>query len=188
MGTVSDAIESLMLANLISVFNERDEAARHAAVDRTYSEDVRWTDAEGVSVGRASLEAKCVQLQSTLGDLQFVAAGTVRELPGFGYLAWTLVEPGGGQQVMSGFDAARRDSRMVTSNLRTARVLDAQVDNVRTAQRSARDCTGSPQQSARHAARRSGRAERTYPGTRPVHLNALRDHSVARPLHPRNRR
>jgi hypothetical protein len=106
MCVVSDSIENVMLANLLNVFNERDEAARRAAIDETYAEDVRWTDAEGVTTGRANLEAKCVQLQSTLADLQFVAAGPVHQLPGFGYLAWHLVNPADGQQVMSGFDAA----------------------------------------------------------------------------------
>ena len=101
-----DSIESLMRANLLDVFNERDEAKRRAAIDRTYAEDVRWTDAEGVTTGRADLEAKCVQLQSTLSDLQFVEADSVRRLPGFGYLAWHLVNPADGQPVMSGFDTA----------------------------------------------------------------------------------
>ncbi|PRC46194.1 hypothetical protein C6A85_91320, partial [Mycobacterium sp. ITM-2017-0098] len=89
-----------------SVFNERDETLRRAAIDQTYAENVRWTDAEGVTTGRADLEAKCVQLQSTLADLQFVADGSVHQLPGFGYLAWHLVNPADGQQVMSGFDIA----------------------------------------------------------------------------------
>ncbi len=32
---MSDLIETLMHANLIEVFNERDEARRHAAVERS---------------------------------------------------------------------------------------------------------------------------------------------------------
>ncbi|QZT62757.1 hypothetical protein [Mycolicibacterium austroafricanum] len=42
---MSDPIETLMLANLLGVFNERDGAKRRAAVERTYAEDVRWVDA-----------------------------------------------------------------------------------------------------------------------------------------------
>lgn len=103
---MSDPIETLMLANLLGVFNERDGAKRRAAVERTYAEDVRWVDAEGVTVGRAALEQKCVALQENLGESQFVAATPVRTLPGFGHLAWHLVDPGTGAQLMSGFDAA----------------------------------------------------------------------------------
>ncbi len=79
---MSDPIETLMLANLLEVFNERDEAKRRAAIDRTYVQDIRWTDAEGVTTGRDALEAKCVALQQQLGSLQFVIAAfrhTVRQ-------------------------------------------------------------------------------------------------------------
>jgi hypothetical protein len=109
-----DEIENLMLANLLGVFNERDEAKRRAAIDRTYAEDVRWTDAEGITTGRADLEAKCIQLQSTLAGLEFVAADPVRRLPGFGYLPWHLVGAAGGQPVMSGFDVAVVNDGVIT--------------------------------------------------------------------------
>lgn len=103
---MADSVEKLMLANLLEVFNERDEAARRDAVERTYAPDVRWTDDEGVTVGSAALEAKCAALQSSLGDLQFVAAGPVHQLTGFGYLAWHLVDTPDGEPRMSGFDVA----------------------------------------------------------------------------------
>jgi hypothetical protein len=103
---MSDPIETLMLANLLEVFNERDEKARRSAIERTYAPDVRWTDAEGVTTGHDALEAKCIALQDQLGDHQFAAAGPVHALPNFGYLAWNLVDPMTGQAGMSGFDAA----------------------------------------------------------------------------------
>ena len=65
--TMADPIETLMRANLLEVFNERDDAKRRAAIERTYAPDVRWTDAEGVSTGRDVLEAKCVALQTATG-------------------------------------------------------------------------------------------------------------------------
>ena len=92
---MADPIETLMRANLLEVFNERDDAKRRAAIERTYAPDVRWTDAEGVSTGRDALEAKCVALQQQLGNLQFVAAEPVHQLPNFGYLAWHLVDADG---------------------------------------------------------------------------------------------
>lgn len=102
---MADVIEDLMRANLLDVFNQRDETKRRAAIERTYAPDVRWTDAEGVSTGRDALEAKCVALQEQLGGLQFTAAGPVHQLPDFGYLAWQLTGPDG-QPAMTGFDVA----------------------------------------------------------------------------------
>ncbi|BBY26841.1 nuclear transport factor 2 family protein [Mycolicibacterium sediminis] len=101
-----DAIETLMFDNLLAVFNERDDDKRRAAIERTYASDVRWTDDEGVSTGRAALDAKCVALQANLGDQQFAADGPVRSLEGFGYLGWHLLDPATGQPVLSGFDTA----------------------------------------------------------------------------------
>ena len=111
---MADAIEQLMHANLIEVFNERDAHTRAAAIERTYAKDVRWTDDEGVTTGHAALDAKCIGLQQNLGDMQFVADGPVRRLQGFGYLAWQLVDPASGQPSMSGFDVALIAEGLIT--------------------------------------------------------------------------
>lgn len=111
---MSDAIETLMLANLLDVFNERDTAKRQAAIQRTYAPDVAWTDAEETTNGQQALETKCVGLQSNLGKLQFVMDGPVRQVPGFGYLAWRLIDPDSGQRAMSGFDAAIITDGLIT--------------------------------------------------------------------------
>ncbi len=110
---MADPVEALMRANLLEVFNERDDAKRRAAIERTYAAEVRWTDAEGVSTGRDALEAKCVALQQQLGNLQFAAAEPVRQLPNFGYLAWHLVDADG-QSVTSGFDVALINDGAIT--------------------------------------------------------------------------
>jgi hypothetical protein len=110
---MADVIEDLMRANLLDVFNERDQTKRQGAMDRTYAPDVRWTDAEGVTTGVDALETKCVALQQQLGDLQFVAAGPVHQLPNFGYLAWHLTGPDGAP-VMSGFDVAMISEGVIT--------------------------------------------------------------------------
>lgn len=102
---MSDSIEHLMHANLLEVFNERDETRRRAAIERTYAADVRWIDAEGETVGRDALDVKCVALQAGLGPLQFEAAGPIHALQGFGYLGWRLVDPDG-QTAMAGLDVA----------------------------------------------------------------------------------
>jgi hypothetical protein len=103
---MTDAITRLMHANLIEVFNERDTELRRAAITRTYAPDVRWTDDHGVTVGHAELDAKAVDLQQQLGDLQFVAAGPVYQTRGLGYLAWHVVSPGSETPRVSGFDVA----------------------------------------------------------------------------------
>lgn len=102
---MATSIEALMHANLLDVFGEPDPETRRAVIDRTYAEQVNWTDSEGVVTGRDELERKCAALQVTLGGLRFEAVGPVHELPGFGYLAWRLVAPDGASP-MGGFDAA----------------------------------------------------------------------------------
>jgi hypothetical protein len=94
-----------MDANLLGVFNERDAQRRAATIDTTYAADVRWTDDEGVSVGREALEAKAIALQSQMQGLVFTKAGPVYQTTGLGYLAWK-VGPDGGDPVASGFDVA----------------------------------------------------------------------------------
>ena len=103
---MSDIIETLMHANLMSVFNERDESKRGAAIERTYTGDVRWTDAEGVVTGRTALETKCVELQGNIGVLQSRSPAQFISLLVSGQLAWHLVDPSTGQSVTSGFDTA----------------------------------------------------------------------------------
>ena len=94
---------ALLHANLLEVFNEPDEQRRAAAIARTYTDDVEWTDAEGATRGREALAAKATTLRSTLTGLEFSAVGPAHELAGFGHLAWSLAPPGG-DVVVSGFD------------------------------------------------------------------------------------
>ena len=111
---MSDSVDKLLHDNLLAVFNERDDAKRQAATLRTYATDVRWTDAEGVTTGHQELEAKCVALQSGLGDLQFEPVGPVHQLPGFAHLAWQLSNPVDGQVQMTGFDAVLIKDGLIT--------------------------------------------------------------------------
>ena len=111
---MTSSIEKLMHDNLMAVFNERDDAKRRAMTQQTYAADVRWTDAEGLTTGHAGLEAKCVGLQTGIGDMQFEPVGQVHELPGFGYLAWRLIDPSDGGERMTGFDAAVITEGLIT--------------------------------------------------------------------------
>jgi len=102
---MTDTIKRLMEANLFGVFNERDAQRRATAIAATYAVDVRWTDDEGITVGREALETKAATLQSQMEGLVFTKAGPVYQTLGLGYLAWQL-GPEGGEPVATGFDVA----------------------------------------------------------------------------------
>jgi hypothetical protein len=100
-------IERLMESNLLQVFNERDAQRRLAAIEQTYTPDVRWTDDEGVSIGVDQLNIKAQALQDgQLAGLSFVKAGPVYQTHGIGYLAWNIVAAGSDTPIVSGFDVA----------------------------------------------------------------------------------
>jgi hypothetical protein len=58
------------------------------------------------TIGRAASDAKAVDLQAKLGDLQFIAAGPTHQTLGRGYLAFQLIDPCNGAALGSGFDVA----------------------------------------------------------------------------------
>ena len=103
---IANTIAQLMHANLLDVFNERDHERRRAAIARIYADDIRWTEDDGVTIGHDALDAKAIELQAKLGNLQFVAVGRTYRTLGLGYLAFQLVEPSGDTAVSSGFDVA----------------------------------------------------------------------------------
>src|SRR4029077_7007041 len=87
---MSDAAE-LLYMTLHEVFSERDPERRRAAIERTYTEDVRFIDPEGESVGP---QAWSCRAQKRLDGL---ATGVVLEEDGPQYLgtdtaalAWRL--------------------------------------------------------------------------------------------------
>jgi len=110
---IADTIAQLMHANLLDVFNDRDHERRRAAIARIYADDIRWTDDDGVTIGHSALDAKAIELQAKLGNLQLVAAGPTYQTLGLGYQAFQLVEPGGNTPVSSGFDVAIVRDRVI---------------------------------------------------------------------------
>ncbi|GIF52014.1 SnoaL-like protein [Asanoa ferruginea] len=72
--------KELLHRNLHEVFAERDPQRRWAAIERTYTEDVVFTDPEGVSRGRQALNDKAQAL------LDGAAADFVFEEDGPAYL------------------------------------------------------------------------------------------------------
>jgi hypothetical protein len=87
---VTDTVSNLMEASLLGVFNERDAQRRARAIETAYAPDVRWTEDEGICVGREALEAKVRELQSHMDGIVLAKASPVYQTRGFGYLAWRL--------------------------------------------------------------------------------------------------
>jgi hypothetical protein len=104
--------EELLHSNLHEVFSERDLQRRRAAIERTYTEDVRFIDPEGEFVGWQALSDQAQKL------LDGPLAGFVFEEDGPRYvgtdtaaLAWRVGPPG--KPVARGIDIVTiRDGRL----------------------------------------------------------------------------
>ena len=117
--------EELLHSNLHEVFSERDPERRRAAIERTYTEDVTFTDPEGEFVGRQALNDQAQKL------LDGPVAGFALEEDGPRYvgtdtaaLAWRIGPPDG--PVARGIDILTiRDGRV--SILRTLIAPEAEA-------------------------------------------------------------
>jgi ketosteroid isomerase-like protein len=109
------SVPDLLAANLHDVFGNRDAAARRAAIERTYTDDVVFTDPEGTVTGRDALEAKAAGLLETLpATFAFAEEGRRYAGPDTGALAWTL-GPEGADPAARGIDIITvRDGRIAT--------------------------------------------------------------------------
>ena len=99
---MSDTRE-LLHSNLHEVFSERDPQRRWAAIERTYTEDVRFIEPSGEVVGWQALSDRAQQL------LDGPLAGFVHEEDGPPYvgtdsaaLAWRVGPPG--EPIVRGID------------------------------------------------------------------------------------
>jgi hypothetical protein len=113
--------KALLHSNLHEVFSERDPQRRWAAIERTYTRDVTFIDAEGEFVGWQALSDQAQKL------LDGPLAGFVFEEDGSPYvgadtaaLAWRVGPPG--KPIARGIDIVTiRDSRLsVVRTLMTA--------------------------------------------------------------------
>jgi hypothetical protein len=111
------SIQDLLDANLHRVFGERDAAARRAAIDEVYTEDVVFSDPEGAVTGREALAAKADELLRDLPEaFAFTEDGPHYEAGDSGALAWALGPAG--TPVARGIDLiVARDGRI--AELRT---------------------------------------------------------------------
>lgn len=108
------SVPELMQANLLEVFNERDAERRRAAIERTYTPDVRFLDPDGIVTGRDALDAKAGRLLHQSPGFAFSAAGPVLVNHDLGYLAWNL-GPEGSPPVVRGMDIAFVADGLITT-------------------------------------------------------------------------
>ena len=99
------AVAELMRANLLDVFNERDDDRRRAAIARTYTTDVTFLDPDEVVTGHEALDEKARRLLDGSPDLVFTPGGPVLVNHDLGHLAWNL-GPADGEPVVRGIDIA----------------------------------------------------------------------------------
>jgi hypothetical protein len=110
---VSDStLEQLMHANLLEVFGERDPDRRRAAIERIYTEDVVFADAEGQVQGHAAIHAKAQEILDGAPGFAFRVDGPFLHAQDLGYLAWAL-GPVDADPVVRGVDMGFvRDERL----------------------------------------------------------------------------
>ncbi|EOD66402.1 nuclear transport factor 2 family protein [Amycolatopsis vancoresmycina] len=101
MATVAE----LMEANLLKVFNERDDERRAKAIAETYAAGVEFADPEGFVTGHEALNAKARGLLDQSPGFVFSPAGPVLVNHDLGHLAWQL-GPEGAPPVVRGIDVA----------------------------------------------------------------------------------
>lgn len=115
----------LLHSNLLEVFSERDPERRWAAIRRTYTEDVTFTDPDGEFVGWQALSDRAQEL------LDGASPGDVFEKDGPAYvgadaaaLAWRFGPPG--NAVARGVDVLTiRDGRVTAVHTLIASQSDA---------------------------------------------------------------
>jgi hypothetical protein len=109
--------KELLHSNLHEVFSERDPERRRAAIERTYTEDVRFIDPEGEFVGCQALTDQAQKLLDGLeADFIFEEDGPRYVGTETAALAWRVGLPG--SPVARGIDILTiRDGRV--SVLRT---------------------------------------------------------------------
>ncbi|MEU3342505.1 nuclear transport factor 2 family protein [Streptomyces sp. NPDC006668] len=107
-------VTELLAANLHEVFGNRDPRSRRAAIERIYTENVVFTDPEGVSTGWDALEDKARTLLDRVpSDFGFTEDGRRYAGPQDGALAWAFGPEG--EPAARGIDIITvRDGRIAT--------------------------------------------------------------------------
>jgi ketosteroid isomerase-like protein len=107
-------VTELLAANLHDVFGNHDAAQRRAMIDQVYTQDVEFTDPEGVVRGRDALEEKARDLLAKApAEFVFADAGLRYANDSTGALAWEFGPEGA--PVARGIDIITvRDGQIAT--------------------------------------------------------------------------
>ncbi len=86
---------TLVQANLLEVFGERDPARRAAAIERIHAPQVVFTESEGSVTGRDAIAAKAQAiLHGAPDDFVFAPEGAAYSAGDVAYVRWTFGRPG----------------------------------------------------------------------------------------------
>jgi hypothetical protein len=111
---VDEMIDRLLHRNLLDVFNERDATRRARAIAEVYTQDVTFTDAEGVVTGPLALERRAQEILDGAPGFVFRPVEPSRVVGDLGVLSWHF-GPEGEPPVVSGTDICLvRDGRIAT--------------------------------------------------------------------------
>ena len=94
-----------LVLRYLAIWNERDAAARRAAVNDLWAEDATYTDPLAEVAGRDAIDGLIAGVQRQFPDFVFRLAGTVDAHHDLVRFTWEL-GPEGGEAVVVGFDVA----------------------------------------------------------------------------------
>jgi hypothetical protein len=114
-GAESVDFDTLMQANLVRVFNEREANRRRAALWEFYAEDATLYDPETVATGWEAISGAIDNLLASLPpDFVFTSAGHAVDHNGVGRLFWRAGPPDGAVAV-TGTDVAHIEGGRIKS-------------------------------------------------------------------------
>src|SRR5438128_11865366 len=91
---MAEKIRDLMHSNLFDVFNEPDPERRIAAIAKTYTGDVVFSDPDEIATGREAVNNKAQKRLDKAPGFVFTAGGPIYENHDVGYLAWHFGQEG----------------------------------------------------------------------------------------------
>ncbi|MFC4054498.1 nuclear transport factor 2 family protein [Actinomadura syzygii] len=89
----------------LAIWNEKDPAARRAAIDELWTDGAVYVDPLGVAEGRDAIDAFVSAAQQQFPGLVFRPAGAVDAHHNVARFTWELA-PKGGEAIAVGFDVA----------------------------------------------------------------------------------
>ncbi|KAL3421895.1 NTF2-like domain protein [Phlyctema vagabunda] len=83
-----ELIRQLLKANLLSVFDERDDISRKVAIENTYAEDIIWYEPERLNQGQDTLDRRAAELLEESPGFRFQPDGEMVVTQNLGVLHW----------------------------------------------------------------------------------------------------